>query len=358
MLPSSHACKHYARTGIRLVTAAVTLPLLSGPALAEVPPSMLGTWDVSTEACSQSFAYSTTKLGVGRDRLRFHYGHADIAETERQGDVLFVRGDLSQEGQAEPGARTAHYRLEHLNGTDTLGFKRENMERQDLVRCASDEERVGRDDAPRHAPVSPNAAGSGTGVGFCGHYVLLGAAPTLGEAFDLQNRLGARKAGVISNDEVPAFRDGYHSIILGPFATRGEAEARLGDWQGRVPDAYVKRGCDERSEADGTTDRLPDTLPLREGTYVRAGSGCEAPANAARRRFDGRGIAGSVTRDCRADILSRSGETFEVSQSCVNTYDGSRTSERQTITVPAEDRFRLATPDGEAGMFELCSTSP
>lgn len=229
-----------------LVAAAIALGLLSGPALADVPPTMLGTWDVSAEACGRSFAYSTTKLGVEPGWLRFHYGHAGIAGTERQGDVLFVRGRLSQEGDAGADPRTAHYRLEHGGGTDTLGFTRRGLGRQDLVRCAGASAAADGGAVPRHAPAPRETVGGCSGVGSCGHYLLLGAAPTLGDAFDLQDRLGVSEAGVISNDEVPAFREGYHSVILGPFATRSEADERRADWTGRVPDAYVKRGCQER----------------------------------------------------------------------------------------------------------------
>lgn len=78
-------------------------------------------------------------------------------------------------------------------------------------------------------------------------------------------------------------------------------------------------------------------LPLQRGVYVRSGTGCGSPPNAAIRIYNGAGISGSSTRDCRATISSLDGNRYEVDQSCENTYDGTRTSGLQSITV-ADDR--------------------
>lgn len=98
-----------------------------------------------------------------------------------------------------------------------------------------------------------------------------------------------------------------------------------------------------------------DPLPLTRGVYVAEGSDCAQPANAAVRIWTGSGLSGSATRDCRPTIRSRDGRTYRVSNSCENTYDGSRTSASQTITVPDPTRFTL-TEGGEARVqrFRLC----
>ncbi len=94
-------------------------------------------------------------------------------------------------------------------------------------------------------------------------------------------------------------------------------------------------------------------LPLETGVYVLEGTDCGAPANAGLRIYDGAGISGSSTRVCHAEILSQDGAEFSVSQSCVNTYDGSRTSAPQELRIERSDSFTLVEGD-EEGRFRLC----
>lgn len=96
----------------------------------------------------------------------------------------------------------------------------------------------------------------------------------------------------------------------------------------------------------------PGTIPLTPGVYVVEGSSCENPANAAWRIWNGRGLSGSSTRACRAEVLSRSGDTYRLRNSCENTYDGSRTDETLAITVTDQVHF---TTEGVA--FASCSTA-
>ena len=139
-----------------------------------------------------------------------------------------------------------------------------------------------------------------------------------------------------------------------------------GDWQvaGSLPEDFKDRqvaarfGTADQLDGSGTVMaagvpavldlRLPEKskeagtgpLGLRRGVYVLEGSGCEQPANAAVRIWNGKGLSGSATRDCRTSVTSRARMRFRVSNSCVNTYDGSRTAEAQTVTVPDSDSFR------------------
>ena len=96
------------------------------------------------------------------------------------------------------------------------------------------------------------------------------------------------------------------------------------------------------------------TLPLTPGVYVASGTGCGRPPSAAFRIYDGRGISGSSTADCRATITSRDGTTLQVDQSCEDTYSGKRTSTAQTIVVPNAQGFTL-TEGGDTETFSLCA---
>lgn len=84
------------------------------------------------------------------------------------------------------------------------------------------------------------------------------------------------------------------------------------------------------------------TLPLERGVYVATGADCKEPANAEIRIWNGTGLSGSATRNCRPTIKSRKGNTYTVSNSCENTYDGTRTAEQQSITVSDATHFTLA----------------
>jgi hypothetical protein len=195
---------------------------------ADVPKSLRGTWDVSQSACAR--AASATRVTVTRDRLDFRTGFADITQTELSQNtrrfVAFLRGALYEEGRAARAVETAFYRLEHLGGRDTLGVKRKDRARRDLVRCGT------RVAAPEPAP-----------TGGCGHYVVLAEKRDLEGAFALQDRLGISKVTVLDSDALKSFRKGRHLVLTGPFATRAGALADQATWTRRVPSAYVKQSC-------------------------------------------------------------------------------------------------------------------
>lgn len=94
----------------------------------------------------------------------------------------------------------------------------------------------------------------------------------------------------------------------------------------------------------------PSRVPLTPGVYVLEGTTCENPANAAWRVWDGRGLSGSNTQACRAQIMSRSGDTFTLRNSCENTYDGLRTDETLAMTVTDQVHFSV-----KGQSFESCS---
>ncbi|QNE31596.1 hypothetical protein F1C10_06400 [Sphingomonas sp. NBWT7] len=94
---------------------------------------------------------------------------------------------------------------------------------------------------------------------------------------------------------------------------------------------------------------------LTPGIYVEQGTGCAAPPNASIRRYDGRGISGAHSRACRVTMLSRRGNRYSVSQSCIDAGAGPapRSSERQVVTVRDATTFTLRR-GASASTFRYC----
>ncbi len=84
---------------------------------------------------------------------------------------------------------------------------------------------------------------------------------------------------------------------------------------------------------------------LKPGIYVQKDIACGSAPNAAIRQYDGRGIASAHTRACHARILSRRGNRYTVSQSCIDAGAGPapRFVERQTVTIRDALTFSLRT---------------
>jgi len=210
--------------------------------------------------------------------------------------------------------------------------------------------------AQTHPPIVETPPEPGVVQG-CGHYAVIGAARTLGGAFDFQDHLGATGSGVLDNDNVAQFRDGYHSIVFGPYKDRELAQDKVAIWRGRAPDAYVRYGCVEGVNdipaADGADPAAP--LPIPRGVYVLEGVSCDRPPNFAFRVYGRKGLSGSATRDCRFAIEDRARNLFGGSNSCVNTHDGSRTATALSVRVLGPERFRLAENGTIEGDFRFCA---
>jgi hypothetical protein len=103
---------------------------------------------------------------------------------------------------------------------------------------------------------------------------------------------------------------------------------------------------------------LGGVLPLKHGIFVASDVDCGDPPNAAIRRYDGAGLSGAHTRDCRATVLSHQGRTYEVDQSCIDAGAGPapRSSERQTIVIENNLEFTLRRAAGEQ-TFKYCAAS-
>ncbi|WP_316013399.1 hypothetical protein [Roseobacter sp. HKCCA0434] len=107
--------------------------LCSTPLAAQtVPDGITGTFDRSIEACGQ--APSMARVTVSSGHLDLAYGRAEVEEVERQGDAVFLRTTLREEGQVEPRAITEYYRIDAADG-DRILFKRAEGEPVELIRC-------------------------------------------------------------------------------------------------------------------------------------------------------------------------------------------------------------------------------
>ena len=103
--------------------------------------------------------------------------------------------------------------------------------------------------------------------------------------------------------------------------------------------------------ADQTDASRAREVPLTPGIYVAEGESCRNPANAGWRGWDGDGLVGSSTKDCRATIVSQSGDDYRLRNRCENTYDGSRSDETLTMTVIDQVHFTI-----KGQRFASCST--
>jgi hypothetical protein len=103
---------------------------------------------------------------------------------------------------------------------------------------------------------------------------------------------------------------------------------------------------------------LGGTLPLKHGIFVASDIGCSDPPNAAIRRYDGTGLSGAHTRDCRINVLEKHDGVYEIDQSCVDAGSGPapRSSERATVEI--QDNLTFTLKRGQGGeTFRYCAAS-
>ena len=113
-------------------------------------------------------------------------------------------------------------------------------------------------------------------------------------------------------------------------------ELTISGFTGDTPDrsAQVGPAVAGQRAADGATG----PLGLIKGVYT-SGNDCESIANAGLRIYDGVGLSGSATKNCRTKVVSRSGQTYKVSNDCAATYDDKRSTEQFTVRVSGSSRF-------------------
>lgn len=104
-----------------------------------------------------------------------------------------------------------------------------------------------------------------------------------------------------------------------------------------------------------TSPRPGGVYKLKPGIFVAEGSDCAAPANAAIRQYDGKGIATAHTRACRAVIKSRRGASFKVEQSCIDAGSGPAPRKTQRQTIAVRDALSFTQTIGAASTsFRYC----
>ena len=100
-------------------------------------------------------------------------------------------------------------------------------------------------------------------------------------------------------------------------------------------------------------------LPLRPGFYVYDATACRLPPFADLQSYDGRGLGGPHSRDCRLQVLSRRGRTITARNTCIDAGEGPapRVSRTLTLRLDGPDRYSLLTAGQSPGRFRWCPTS-
>lgn len=111
-------------------------------------------------------------------------------------------------------------------------------------------------------------------------------------------------------------------------------------------------GTEIATEArQNATDGATGPLGLMKGVYT-SGNDCGSIANAGLRIYDGVGLSGSATKNCRTKVVSRSGQTYKIANDCSATYNGQRSTQKFTVKVSGSSRFTLSA--GESGTYSYC----
>jgi hypothetical protein len=128
-----------------------------------------------------------------------------------------------------------------------------------------------------------------------------------------------------------------------------------------TPDTPPETRVSPPAPRDGLIEPSRDlggTLPLKHGIFVASDIACSDPPNAAIRRYDGLGLNGAHTRDCRINVLQKRGAAYEIDQSCIDAGSGPapRSSERATIEI--KDNLTFTMRRGQGGeTFRYCAAS-
>lgn len=106
-----------------------------------------------------------------------------------------------------------------------------------------------------------------------------------------------------------------------------------------------------------TSPKPGGVYQLKPGIYVAKGSDCGAPANAAIRQYDGKGLSTAHTRACKATVRShkRGSSSYTVDQSCIDAGAGPapRAVERQQIVVQDALNFTQVIK-GDRTAYQYC----
>jgi hypothetical protein len=113
--------------------------------------------------------------------------------------------------------------------------------------------------------------------------------------------------------------------------------------------------CTAASASVDPSPKPGGPFKLKPGIYVAEGVPCEAPPNAAIRRYDGEAIVAVHSAACTTRIRARRGNRYTVDQRCVDTRGepGRRRLETQTIQVRDALNFTQAI-GGDGVGYRYC----
>ncbi len=120
---------------------------------------------------------------------------------------------------------------------------------------------------------------------------------------------------------------------------------------------YKKIGVENDVQLPQIGDPSGRVLPLETGFYVLLDTDCENPPNASWRYWNGIGLSGSSTISCEMKLIRKNGTNFNVSQSCTNTYDKSKSIVEFTVKVSNTNSFTLIE-NGRSQTFKFCTSTP
>jgi hypothetical protein len=103
---------------------------------------------------------------------------------------------------------------------------------------------------------------------------------------------------------------------------------------------------------------IGSVLPITVGIYIDESQTCADPANAGLLSYDGEGLGGAHTHDCRMIIESHQGKLFGYLQQCVDAGigDGPVITEKGLMTIESDKRFLLHRNAGKTA-FTYCDPS-
>ena len=124
-------------------------------------------------------------------------------------------------------------------------------------------------------------------------------------------------------------------------------------WKDVRTDDLVRCGAGPRA-ARTAAGASGDPLGIPVGLWVRAGTPCEAPANAAWMVYDGQGLRGAASTNCRIGAVLTSGARTEFEQVCTASYDGAEETVRGALERQAPRRFGLLEAGEPMQDFNWC----
>ena len=246
----------------------------------------------------------------------------------------------------------------------TTGPYGTRAEAQDDIRLygASSPDAYVKEGCPGGAEAS---GGTGEYLGLvCGWYAIYASAGTREEAVIKAERIGlAGESDIVFGQDGGSFTPGVFAVVQGAYSSRAGALRAIEEASADAPDAYIKEGCPTPThppEGDyiGSGAGGGSVPGLRAGVYVLDGQGatCENPANAAFKVYDGIGISGRNTRDCRLNLesVSSSGERYDGFQACVDTYTDEDGTEDVSIGVAGDGYFYWTDQYDTDVPYQLC----